>query len=361
MVLDATLTRAGVFLYPTTSGVVRELRPPEEVFRADSLASLRDLPVTDRHPPPGRVTPQNTRTYRRGHVSGEAKRVDGDLVSGVVVIDDEELISAIDRRDRTEISCGYTCDTEETPGEWNGQPYDRVQRNIQYNHVAVVERGRAGASVRLRIDSDGDMTIEEETKGSETMKSVRIDGIEYPLNTPAEIEAAIAAHNRSVAKTAETIANLTSEGEKAKGRADAAEEKIRSLEAKLSDALDPKRLDAAVSARASLVTSARAVLGPEFKADGLSDEEIMRRAIAKKSPGVKLEGRSSDYLRARFDALTETISEADPDGLSGLRQSASTRSDSDDRETRTDTRSPRERMQASNAERATKPLAISRN
>jgi hypothetical protein len=44
--VNARLTRAGVFKYD--SG--REYRSAEEVFRADSMASLQGAPVTDLHP-----------------------------------------------------------------------------------------------------------------------------------------------------------------------------------------------------------------------------------------------------------------------------------------------------------------------
>ena len=37
-----------------------------------------------------------------------------------------------------ELSLGYNLDLDETPGEWEGQPYDAVQRNIVINHLALV-------------------------------------------------------------------------------------------------------------------------------------------------------------------------------------------------------------------------------
>ena len=38
-----------------------------------------------------------------------------------------------------ELSCGYYCDLDETPGEYEGQRYDARQRNIRGNHLALVE------------------------------------------------------------------------------------------------------------------------------------------------------------------------------------------------------------------------------
>ena len=55
-------------------------------------------------------------------------------------------------RGKLEISCGYTCDTEEKPGThpiWGD--YDAIQRNILGNHVAIVDQGRAGTA-KVRMD-----------------------------------------------------------------------------------------------------------------------------------------------------------------------------------------------------------------
>lgn len=65
--------------------------------------------------------------------SGEAgKKVITNLESGVV----------------TEVSTGYFCDKEETPGTYNGVPYLAVQRNILPDHLAILPDGIGACSVR---------------------------------------------------------------------------------------------------------------------------------------------------------------------------------------------------------------------
>jgi hypothetical protein len=157
------VTRVGVLTYYRDGKAIRELRPAEEVFSPESLSTLRDAPVTDDHPwnePGQKVTPANARALRRGHVSGEPRR-DSDKIAAELVIDDAELIERIDTGLR-EVSCGYNCDTDETPGVYRGESYDRIQRNIRYNHVAIVRRGRAGSDVRIRLDSEDNAEIEDE-------------------------------------------------------------------------------------------------------------------------------------------------------------------------------------------------------
>lgn len=47
------------------------------------------------------------------------------------------------------LSLGYSCDYEYKKGVWNGIPYDFIQKNLVGNHLALVPRGRMGASVAL--------------------------------------------------------------------------------------------------------------------------------------------------------------------------------------------------------------------
>ncbi|MCX7015414.1 MAG: alpha/beta hydrolase fold domain-containing protein, partial [Candidatus Sumerlaeota bacterium] len=62
----------------------------------------------------------------------------------------ERLTKAIEAG-KTALSCGYTCDLEHTPGNWMGIKYDAIQRNIRYNHMAVVKAGRAGDAAKLHM------------------------------------------------------------------------------------------------------------------------------------------------------------------------------------------------------------------
>lgn len=151
--VDARLTRTGVLEYTRADGSLqRELRPEAEVFRADSLASLALAPVTDLHPSE-MVGPSNARQFAVGVCA--APRRDGNFVAAELTIQPADVIAKVDAGERAEISCGYSCDLDETPGVYQGQHYDAIQRNIQYNHVALGPRGwgRAGADVCMRLDS----------------------------------------------------------------------------------------------------------------------------------------------------------------------------------------------------------------
>jgi len=161
------ITRSGVFSYTDSTGkTIQEWRPPEEVLATDAMASLTDLPVTDRHPK-GFVTPETWSTVAIGHVSGQARKsdaVDGAVESDLVVAR-RDAIDRIGKPDGLlEISQGYNVRIDETPGVVPagmpdaGKRYDAVQRDIRANHVALGPKGwgRQGPAVAMRLDSAGD-------------------------------------------------------------------------------------------------------------------------------------------------------------------------------------------------------------
>ncbi|SCU95521.1 conserved hypothetical protein [Cupriavidus necator] len=101
---------------------------------------------------------RNAKQHTVGAVLSEGRQ-DGENTVGDVVVHDTSPIAA----GKKDLSCGYTLTLDETPGECNGRRYDAVQRNIRYNHLALVRAGRAG-NARLNLDAaDADSNNEEET------------------------------------------------------------------------------------------------------------------------------------------------------------------------------------------------------
>jgi hypothetical protein len=60
-----------------------------------------------------------------------------------------------------ELSLGYRCDEDRTPGYFDGKPYDLVQRGHEYNHLNVVERARSRApdGRPARLDSSDGLDV----------------------------------------------------------------------------------------------------------------------------------------------------------------------------------------------------------
>lgn len=337
--VPASLTRTGVLTYRNQDGTTRrEYRPADEVFKADSLQSLEDAPVTDLHPAK-MVDGANHRELSRGHVRDGRK--DGKFVAATVLVQDADLVAKVERRDRVEVSCGYRCRFDATPGVTpEGERYDGVQRDIVYNHVALLPAGtgRAGREVALRLDaayedmasaafSVGDKVValvdhmpgmkgksgtvaivregappyygvkfdgmsdvhkwlaqdeisaaKRDAADEEPMKIIRIDGKDYEIGSDAHIA-------KLTEDAGKALTAATARADKAEGELKVSNEKLVKVEADLKVANE--RADAAEkpvkeAARKDLEAKAAKVLGPEYKFDGKKDEEI-RADVAKKA------------------------------------------------------------------------------
>ena len=149
--IDGVVAHVGILEYMDEDGtVIREFVPEETLFEPASLESLAGAPVTLQHPPV-MVTPSNYKQYSQGSVNGMPKRDGDNLVASMLVIGNEAL-HAVEYDGVSELSPGYSVDLDETPGEWQGQKYDRVQRNRRYNHQAIVDAARGGSVCSLRFD-----------------------------------------------------------------------------------------------------------------------------------------------------------------------------------------------------------------
>ncbi len=289
MRVPAFPTRVGVFTYKRADGSeVRELRHPDEVFHADSLASLEDIPVTLGRHPAGGVNAQNHGVEAVGHVraGSVAPHEDGERVRASFVIGRADGIAAAERRTHPELSCGYDCKIDPTPGEWKGQRYDQAQTRIRYNHVVMLAPGKGRMGRECRLDSAGEEIFETDSKEEPPMK-LKIAGKEY--TTEAEAQAEIS---------------------KLEARADAAEAQAKTL----TETVARHDAEAAKVERTALEASARKVLGEAFAfaKDGvpLSDREIRVAVIKRADSSFDDKDRPDVYVTARYDATLSTSSKA---------------------------------------------------
>jgi hypothetical protein len=159
-----TATKVGVFEYQMANGQKRrELCPPEECFREDSLNTLSSCPMANDHPVAygdGFIHPDNAKKVVVGYLKTDYTIVDNERVDIKGIIMDATAIDDVVNRGKREISPGYEADIEYTPGVWTdpktGQnfEYDAIQRNRKYNHIAIVDSAREGAEVKIRLDSE---------------------------------------------------------------------------------------------------------------------------------------------------------------------------------------------------------------
>lgn len=331
----AIVTCAGVFTYQRADGSIqRELRLPEEVFDPETLESLKLKPVTLNHPME-LVTSQNADELQVGSLGDNPSRTvqetnwNGghnnwtELTDGLncaidMIITKEEAINEV-INGKQGLSMGYTCDLEESSGTWCGVDYDCIQRNIRYNHCAIVDVGRAGdnAKIDLRMDS-ADAVLKDRLSvnadgGKNMLKKIKLDGIEYEaeegvlkaLNAEkTRADNAESELNKLKEDSKNEISVLTADRDTQKERADKAEEELKTLK---ENSMDKAKLDEAVKAKMELLKNAE-MAGVEVKGDE-SDVELKKSIIKKVFPKANLDGKDEVYIQARYDGAIENLSD----------------------------------------------------
>jgi hypothetical protein len=212
---------------PGPDGMILITRDEADVFHPDTIASFEGADIVIGHT---FVNPSNVRAQSVGHMQNVRRGTgaDSDLLLADFLVKDAEAISLVrgtadsaplplgigdtalgstadgslteDASMLREVSCGYDADYEQiSPGRGR-------QKNIVGNHVALVERGRAGARCAIK---------DEETK---PMKNWKDRALEYLRGAPTQDAEAIAAveaidvrteAEKAQAKTADQVAALT--------------------------------------------------------------------------------------------------------------------------------------------------------
>lgn len=317
------VARTGVYEYRNPDGTIRrEYRPADEVFASDALNSFRGKPITVLHPKKGKITAANAFGTAIGSILSDGYPKDEKYVACDIVIFAPDKIGK-----HRELSLGYRCDCEETPGvSPDGQAYDAIQRNIRINHLAVVPLARAG--MKARLNCDGDEIIESE--GTQNMSKFKIDGVEHEVpeavaNYITALQSRADAAEAGLTATKETLAGgtasktelqtkldaMTGERDGVQGKLDAMTAERDSLKSKVDAAEADKKaaVDKAVEdtkkevkERAELEADAKKAKCD--KTDGM-DNKALKIAIIKAVRGDSLnfDGKSDDYVNAYYDSI----------------------------------------------------------
>lgn len=161
LLCEGYATREGILEYVNRDGSIRR----ELVTRQAVEDTARTLPrasVTLEHPPEF-VNPDNVQRYGVGDVDGQAvveETAQGGFVRVSMAVRRRDALTDVESKRRRELSVGYDVTIDPTPGNDPrfGQ-YDARQVGRRVNHVALVEAGRAGDQVALRVDADDRFTV----------------------------------------------------------------------------------------------------------------------------------------------------------------------------------------------------------
>jgi hypothetical protein len=385
----AIVTSIGVFAYKNADGTTtRELRPPEEVFDYESLASMKLKPVVNDHPAE-KVTPANTQELSVGSLGSlvtttaqertwdgytpPEKLTDGLHVAIDMTINQADAIEDVLNGKRS-LSMGYECEIEkaEEGATWLGMAYDCIQRKIRYNHCAIVDAARAGDAARIRLDGKDheagdifgihldsgdairvDIKPSGETGGGNQANYLEGQAMKYRLDNGMEYEAPEGfvqafvtmkekADSADKALTKErddrkaVISKLEAERDTAKDRADKAEAEAKKAKEDAAKAVSSDRVKAAAKEMAALYDAADRA-GVEVK-DDMADRDIKKAVITAVFPKADLKDKDEAYISARYDSAVEML-ENRADG-----ESRAVAGEVPAAETRTDSKAAREKM-----------------
>lgn len=305
--VDQPIARAGDQIYakgeipiePNKYGEIRVSRAPEVVFDPATIASFEGKPITIQHPEEF-VNASNWKDLAVGHVQNVRRGVgaDDDLLIADLLITDAEAIKLVDGGLR-EMSCGYDADYEElSPGRGR-------QTRIAGNHIALVERGRAGPEVAIRDAAPKEKTAM--SKARDLLKSIfgkAVDAMpddevaqlakDAPAMTPEEMSTAITALQKAVADlTALVTASADKKDEAASGAAaDPKDAKIAALEKEIADMK-------AAADKAKDEEADPAKVGDKKPAEADAETKSRAEIIA---PGVKLTGDNATVIATALKA-----------------------------------------------------------
>jgi hypothetical protein len=227
------------------------------------------LPATLNHPTE-LVSPENANNLIVGMTSDTPKKISLDndpeeYVQQLVSFFDPSAIKSINDGSKRELSLGYTCELEDSPGEHNGIKYDFIQRDIKYNHLSLVDRARGGAQCKVLLDGkdvaddlhvncDGLSFIDDPNERLD-MKIFVLDGKEIEVSE--EVHAILTRQQNDASNAVNSLAESKSMADKLQAKCDAYDEDQK----KKTDDGDKELFTKAVTARVELVGKGQKIIG----------------------------------------------------------------------------------------------------
>lgn len=226
--------------------IYRVLRPEEELQSPEAIESFKLAPFIDDHTMLGDGFTPAEKVGIEGVIGQDVVFEDGTLFGNVKVY--SKALAEKIKSGKTELSCGYRCRYDFTPGVWNGQDYDVVQRDIRGNHLALVDEGRMGPEVAILDHLTFAVDAKELEPVDEELKKL--------------LEAIMARLDKLEAKEPEEKVEVIEDEDKTdEPAADAEADKPEDKPAKDEDDTPPATMDAALATIAKLTGRLKAVEG----------------------------------------------------------------------------------------------------
>ena len=288
--------------------VVRVLRSEKEVFDEDSLRTITRLPVTIDHPKE-HVTADNWSKLSVGEV-GDAYATEPEWIVVNPMIKDAAATKAA-KTTHKQISMGYTANIVEYGDKAIA---DFEQKDIRYNHLALVSKARAGDMARI-ADSWGVCPVTDYDPGNSPSTRKGVSDMELKPVVLGDAVAQVAVGDIAAVEAYKVaMTKKLADAEAAKKAAeDKKDEEIGELKAKLKKAEDAAivDVDALVAARSALVAQVKAV-DAAIEVAGKSDAELRKLAVKSKLGDAAIADASDAEISGMFKVLAAGAGKSNP-------------------------------------------------
>ncbi len=143
--------------------VYKLLRHPDELKKA--VKTFNNLPLLSEHVP---VSAEDHQPDIVVGSLGTDANYEHPFLTNSLVVWAKHGIDGIESDEQKELSSAYRYKADMTPGEYEGEPYDGVMRDIVGNHVALVKKGRAGSDVVVGDSNPQEIEIMAKSKLTRT-------------------------------------------------------------------------------------------------------------------------------------------------------------------------------------------------
>jgi hypothetical protein len=253
---------------------------------------------------------------------------DEDTLGGILVLTAQEAIDALEDGTQ-ELSAGYTCDIVDVDGKL-------FQRNIRANHIAIVDKGRAGSSCRISDEADAVIVdtypepMEYDFKNKEAYDNAMICWNEIMTNMDAgstddkgkaggntgggsggaELDGKYS-HDEAIALTADEMDATKVALADAQAATEKVEVELERTKLELADAV--------VAASEGVVERCTAIENARLIADmrDLNDKsvaEIHTLVVTDQMPDKDFKGKSPEFMAAMFEILVDASKGETPMG-----------------------------------------------
>ncbi|MEG0209060.1 MULTISPECIES: DUF2213 domain-containing protein [Gammaproteobacteria] len=304
------VARVGLQVYTLPDGSQqREFRPRSEVFDHESLDSFRGKAITLGHV---LVTPENAKEVTVGNCSGSAwAEVDEGKVRCPITIMDQAAIDAAESKEAAELSVGYDVIEIHEPGWGSNQSgefvfnkdltsdfvvpsdwveFDVLQTRIRVNHLAMVNKGRAGIA-KLNLDGSEevkyDVLVNSKNKEVNVMKfTIKVDSVDVEVSQEVK---------QAFDKMGVDLQASVARGDSLEAERDGLQAKVDGIPTLISEEVAKVKADAEVMSKLVIEATELGV-----KCDNL-DVKGVKVAIVKAMTGRDVSDKSDSYIDAAID------------------------------------------------------------